>query len=47
MREGKEEIERRIKEGYTAFISGVALGVDTYAAEIVLELKTHYPYISM
>jgi len=29
----------------THFISGVALGVDQYAAEIVLELIQHYPHI--
>ncbi len=35
------------KEGVTHFISGVALGVDTYAAEIVLSLKAQYPYITL
>jgi uncharacterized phage-like protein YoqJ len=29
------------------FISGVALGVDQYAAEIVLELKKNYPQITL
>ena len=29
------------------FISGVALGVDTYAANIVLNLKTLYPNITL
>lgn len=33
------------KEGVTHFISGVALGVDTYAANIVLNLKAQYPGI--
>lgn len=31
----------------TAFISGMAIGVDMYAAEIVLELKAEYPYITL
>ncbi len=35
------------KEGVTHFISGVALGVDTYAAEIVLSLKAQYTYITL
>lgn len=32
-------------EGVTHFITGMALGVDTFAAEIVLNLKTKYPHI--
>ena len=43
----KTEIENCIKGGYTAFISGMALGVDTYAAEAVLELKKAYPSITL
>jgi len=43
----KAEIEIRIKEGYTVFISGVALGIDTFAAEAVLELKSLYPHITL
>ena len=31
------------EEGVTYFISGMAQGVDMYAAEIVLELKEQYP----
>ena len=31
------------EEGVTHFISGMAQGVDLYAAEIVLELKEQYP----
>ena len=38
-------IELIEKEGVTHFISGVALGVDTYAVNIVLNLKTQYPGI--
>lgn len=32
-------IERAKSEGYDTFISGMALGVDTWAAEIVLEMN--------
>jgi uncharacterized phage-like protein YoqJ len=35
----KIEIEKAIADGYTHFISGGALGVDQWAAQIVLELK--------
>lgn len=35
------------KEGVTHFIFGVALGVDTYAANIVLKLKSDYPMITL
>lgn len=44
----QEEIERQIvEEGVTHFISGMAIGVDMYAAEIVLELKVRYPQITL
>lgn len=35
----RAEIERLIDQGVNYFISGMALGVDMWAAEIVLELK--------
>ncbi len=35
------------EEGVTHFISGMAQGVDLYAAEIVLELKEKYPQITL
>ena len=35
------------EEGVTHFISGMAQGVDMYAAEIVLELKKRYPQITL
>ncbi len=35
------------KKNVTHFISGAALGVDTWAAEIVLELKEEYPNITL
>lgn len=42
----KREILRTIQEdGVTHFITGMALGIDQYAAEIVLELKKHHPEI--
>lgn len=36
-------IEMITQNGVTHFISGMAIGVDMYAAEIVLELKETYP----
>lgn len=43
----RAEIIRLIEqEGVTHFISGMALGVDIYAAEIVLGLKSNYEGIS-
>jgi len=38
-------IEELIGQRYAHFISGGAMGMDTYAAEIVLELKEKYPWI--
>ncbi len=35
------------KKNVTHFISGAALGVDTWAAENVLELKSEYPNITL
>lgn len=44
----KEEIINLIeKEDVTHFITGMALGVDLYAAEIVLDLKARYPNITL
>ena len=48
----KEELRSLIirmieEEGVTHFISGMAQGVDMYAAEIVLELKKQYPQITL
>ncbi|MBL4952033.1 DUF1273 family protein [Neobacillus sp. YIM B02564] len=41
-------IEHLIKEkGVTTFISGMALGVDTWAAEAVLDVKKRYPHIQL
>lgn len=35
------------KENVTHFISGMAIGIDMYAAEIVLSLKASYPGITL
>lgn len=42
----KEKIVRMIEEnGVTDFVSGMAIGTDVFAAEIVLELKKQYPQL--
>lgn len=42
----RKEIETMITDNnVTHFVSGMAIGVDTYAAEIVLEMKQRYPNI--
>ena len=42
----KEEIEQIIEEnGVTDFISGMAIGTDIFAAEIVLGMKKRYPQL--
>lgn len=44
----RAEIIRQIEEnGVTHFISGMAIGVDMYAAEIVLGLKSNYPGLTL
>lgn len=43
----KRVIMKCIKQNYKHFISGMALGVDIIAAEIVLELKSHHPDITL
>lgn len=46
-----EELEKMIKaaigDGYTTFISGMARGVDIWAAEIVLMIKDYNPEIKL
>jgi len=43
-----DEIEQAIQDDYTIFLSGGALGVDTWAAEAVLEFRAHhYPFIRL
>lgn len=43
----KKSIIKAIEDGYTLFISGMALGYDMLAAELVLELKKIYPNIKL
>lgn len=44
----RQEIERLItEEGVRHFISGMAVGTDLIAAELVLELKKTYPQITL
>ena len=43
----EEEIEKAIIEGYTIFISGMALGFDMMCAEIVLKLSERYSNIKL
>ena len=44
----REQIINLIEtEDVTHFITGMALGVDLYAAEIVLDLKSKYPHITL
>ena len=42
-----ETVRRVIENGYTHFIVGGAMGVDTYSAEIVIQLKKIYPHVTM
>lgn len=35
----EEQIQKAIKDGYITFLSGMARGVDIWAAEIVLKIK--------
>jgi len=42
-----DTIESLIWCGYSHFLSGGALGMDMYAAEIVLELRHDYPWIAL
>lgn len=41
----RAEIISLIEQGFDYFISGMAQGIDTYCAEIVLDLKNIYPNI--
>ena len=42
-----KKIIKAIKNGYTTFISGMALGFDMICAEIILQLKKEYPDIKL
>lgn len=43
----KELILEKIKNGTTRFLTGMALGVDIYAAEIILSLRKDFPKITL
>lgn len=43
----KESIVEMINNGYENFITGMAIGVDMWAAKIVLKLKKEYPQINL
>lgn len=43
----KKKIQKCISEGYVRFLSGVARGIDLWAAEIVLEFKESNPVIEL
>lgn len=43
----RNEIRKAIEDGYITFISGMARGVDMWAAEIVLEEKNHNSNIKL
>ncbi len=38
-----QAVEQAVQEGYTYFITGMALGVDLWAGEAVVRLKGRYP----
>ena len=41
------EIKKAIERGYLRFMSGMAIGIDTYAARIVLRLRDEYPTLDI
>ena len=41
------EITRAVQDGFNVFISGMARGVDIWAADIVLELRETFPNIKL
>jgi len=43
----RSKIEKSISEGYTRFLSGVARGIDLWAAQTVLELREIHPDITL
>lgn len=43
----RKQIIKFIEDGAEVFISGMALGIDTYCAEIVLDLQKQYPNIRL
>ena len=43
----ESEIDRSIAEGYTSFISGMAMGFDMWAAETVINMRKTHPEIKL
>ena len=43
----RDKILKKIDEGFTYFISGMALGVDMICADLVLELRHNHPEIKL
>lgn len=43
----EKEIDLVINNKYDTFITGMAMGVDIWAAEIVLKKKVQYPYLHL
>jgi uncharacterized phage-like protein YoqJ len=43
----REQYRLLIEEGYDKFWVGMAIGVDTYAAKILLKLREEYPHIQV
>ncbi|MBS4959296.1 MAG: DUF1273 family protein [Clostridiales bacterium] len=43
----KREIQQAIDDGYDTFLTGMARGVDLWAAHIVLEKKAQYPQLKL
>lgn len=43
----RQEIEKAVNDGFTAFLSGFADGVDQYFAEIILELQDENPNLKL
>lgn len=43
----REQVMQLIQEGVTTFITGMALGADTWGAEIVLDFKRKNPELQL
>ena len=43
----RDEVILAIKDGYSHFVSGFAIGVDLIFADIVAELKAEHPHITL
>lgn len=43
----RAQIDRAVADGYVTFITGMAMGVDTWAGEIVTELRAHDPRLHL